>query len=98
MGTYSYLTPSPLTLILLLILKFKAASSSVFSLDVYSFGHLLYEISLGAELATPTIDTLPDTCPPVISTNFNFAEYDMTISIKQDCHPKKDYPIQSITL
>ena len=98
MGDIQLFNPFLLTLILLLILKFKAASSSVFSLDVYSFGHLLYEISLGAELATPTIDTLPDTCPPVISTIFNFAKYDMTISIKQDCHPKKDYPIQSITL
>ena len=58
---------------LLQILKFKAASSSVFSLDVYSFGHLLYEISLGAELATPTIDTLPDTCPPVISIGYFFS-------------------------
>ncbi|GFO45019.1 mitochondrial ribonuclease p protein 1 homolog, partial [Plakobranchus ocellatus] len=34
--------------------------------DVYCFGHVLYEIALGVQLTMPTCDTFPPDCPPQI--------------------------------
>jgi len=36
------------------------------SLNVYCFGHLLYEITFAEPLATATIDEFPTNCPPLI--------------------------------
>lgn len=35
-------------------------------IDVYSFGHLLYEMTFGHQLNRPTCDDFPQTCPPQI--------------------------------
>ncbi|XP_064632379.1 PX domain-containing protein kinase-like protein isoform X2 [Lineus longissimus] len=34
------------------------------SIDVFNFGHLLYEMAFGEPLTTATLDFLPPTCPP----------------------------------
>ena len=38
------------------------------SVDVYSFGHLLYEISVGRPLDTTVCDELPPQLPDIVST------------------------------
>ena len=38
------------------------------SVDVYSFGHLLYEISVGRPLDTITCDEFPPQLPDIVST------------------------------
>jgi len=38
------------------------------SLDMYCFGHILYEMSFGRPLPTPTLDTLPPECPDIVKT------------------------------
>lgn len=35
-------------------------------IDVYSFGHLLYEMTFGSQLNAPTCDTFPASCPAQI--------------------------------
>ena len=45
----------------------QAASTSAFSLDIYSFGHFLYEIALGSVLDTPTCDKFPEDTPDLLS-------------------------------
>ncbi|KAL8597509.1 hypothetical protein ACOMHN_047736 [Nucella lapillus] len=35
-------------------------------IDVYCFGHLLYEMTFGHQLTTPVCDTLPQSCPAQI--------------------------------
>ncbi len=37
------------------------------SLDVYCFGHILYEITFGQSLLSPTADEYPPHCPDIIS-------------------------------
>lgn len=34
--------------------------------DVYCFGHVLYEMTFGQELRSPTVDEIPPNCPPLI--------------------------------
>jgi hypothetical protein len=48
-------------------LKLQAASASMTSLDVYCFGHILYEITFGQSLLSPTADEYPPHCPDIIS-------------------------------
>ncbi|BFZ08585.1 hypothetical protein BsWGS_11624 [Bradybaena similaris] len=36
------------------------------AVDVYTFGHLLYEMAFGTQLATPTCDKFPVSCPAEI--------------------------------
>jgi PX domain-containing protein kinase-like protein len=45
----------------------QAASASMTSLDVYCFGHILYEITFGQSLLSPTADEYPPHCPDIIS-------------------------------
>jgi hypothetical protein len=45
----------------------QAASASMASLDVYCFGHILYEITFGQSLLSPTADEYPPHCPDIIS-------------------------------
>lgn len=37
------------------------------AIDVYSFGHLLYEMCYGSQLQTATCDNFPTQCSPEIS-------------------------------
>ncbi|KAF2365689.1 P-loop containing nucleoside triphosphate hydrolase [Trinorchestia longiramus] len=39
--------------------------NSIQAIDVYCFGHLLYELVMRRQLTTPTCDTLPVECPPL---------------------------------
>ncbi|XP_055883753.1 PX domain-containing protein kinase-like protein isoform X2 [Biomphalaria glabrata] len=39
---------------------------SLEAVDVYCFGHVLYEMALGVQLNTPTCDTFPPECPAQI--------------------------------
>ena len=48
------------------------AVKTVDSVDVYSFGHLLYEISVGRPLDTTVCDEFPPQLPDIISTLFIF--------------------------
>jgi len=48
-------------------LNLQAASASMTSLDVYCFGHILYEITFGQSLLSPTADEYPPHCPDIIS-------------------------------
>uniref|UniRef100_A0A2C9LVA4 Protein kinase domain-containing protein n=1 Tax=Biomphalaria glabrata TaxID=6526 RepID=A0A2C9LVA4_BIOGL len=40
--------------------------TSLEAVDVYCFGHVLYEMALGVQLNTPTCDTFPPECPAQI--------------------------------
>ena len=44
------------------------AVKCVGSVDVYSFGHLLYEISVGRALDTTVCDEFPSQLPDIVST------------------------------
>ena len=35
-------------------------------MDVYCFGHLLYEITFGEPLNRSSVDEFPSNCPPMI--------------------------------
>ena len=58
-----------------LLLQLSSVLTSKFqsseSIDVYSFGHLLYEMVYGRPLNKPTIDELPFDSPALISWFFN---------------------------
>ena len=42
-------------------------SQTMEDIDVYSFGHLLYEMSMGRPLNTSTCDNFPASCAPDLS-------------------------------
>ncbi|XP_034237684.1 PX domain-containing protein kinase-like protein [Thrips palmi] len=37
------------------------------SVDMYSYGHLLYEMAFGRPLETSTVDSFPTSCPPTLA-------------------------------
>lgn len=39
--------------------------------DVYCFGHVLYEMTFGQELRSPTVDEIPPNCPPQLEPIFH---------------------------
>lgn len=41
---------------------------TVEAVDVYSFGHVLFEMTFGTPLLAPSCDAFPESCPDELST------------------------------
>ena len=51
-----------------LLIQLKGPSSSAEAVDVYSFGHLIYEMATGVKLNNPTCENaLPNAFPEILS-------------------------------
>ncbi len=56
-----------------LIVQLKGPSSSAEAVDVYSFGHLLYEMSTGGRLNNPTCENaIPNAFPEILRKKYIF--------------------------